>query len=144
MQQLARGLAKDDFGVKGRASASSPRSTASARSSRPSSSSWAQSGYDGRAYPHRSRLSATGIIVTISTRHLAFGLVGFLIAGTAPSLSALLEHRAPAQVDEEYRGRAISIFYDGMAHRHAFGALIGGWFGDHVACAARSARYACV
>jgi predicted MFS family arabinose efflux permease len=134
MVQLAAGLAKEDFGVEGRgfgllaavyglgAVFSSLLLVAGAERVRRS-----------RTVVFGLSLFATGIIITVATRSLAVGIVGFLVAGTAHSLTGVsLNTSMQAQVDEEYRGRALSMFLMALLAGMPFGALVGGLLGDHV------------
>jgi predicted MFS family arabinose efflux permease len=49
-----------------------------------------------------------------------------------------------AQVDEEYRGRAISMFMMALLIGMPFGALTGGWLGDHIGLRSTLTAYATV
>lgn len=134
MVQLAAGLAKEDFNVEGRGlgllSAVYGVGAVSA----------AMLLVAGAERLRRSRmvligvtLFATGIVVTIATRQLAVGLAGFLIAGTAHALvGTSLNTSMQAQVEEEYRGRAMSMFLMALLTGMPFGALVGGAVGDQI------------
>jgi MFS family permease len=146
MVQLAAGLAKDDFDVKGRGfgilSAVYGIGAVVATVLL----------VVGAERLRRSRMTllglalfSVGIYVTIATKHLAIGLVGFLIAGTAHALCGTsLNTSMQAQVDEEYRGRAISMFMMALLIGMPFGALTGGWLGDHIGLRSTLTAYATV
>ena len=146
MAQLAAGLARDDFDVKGRGfgilSAVYGIGAVVATVLL----------VVGRERLRRSRMTllglalfSVGVYVTIATKHLAVGLVGFLIAGTAHALCGTsLNTSMQAQVDEEYRGRAISMFMMALLIGMPFGALSGGWLGDHIGLRSTLAAYATV
>jgi MFS family permease len=146
MVQLAAGLAKDDFGVEGRgfgvlsavygigAVVATVMLVVGAERLRRSRMTLIGLG-----------LFSAGIFVTIATKELAVGLVGFLVAGTAHALCGTsLNTSMQAQVDEEYRGRAISMFMMALLIGMPFGALTGGWLGDRVGLRSTLAAYASV
>jgi MFS family permease len=134
MVQLAAGLATDDFGVDGKGfgilqaiyGAGAVAATVLL--------------VVGADRLRRSRVTlvgialfSIGIAVTIATKHLAVGLIGFLLAGTAHALCGTsLNTSMQAQVDEEYRGRALSMFLIALLIGMPFGALAGGWVGDRI------------
>src|SRR5690606_31137864 len=76
---------------------------------------------------------ALGIATTAATGVFVVGIIGFLFAGTAHALCGTsLNTSMQAQVDEEYRGRAMSMFLIALLIGMPFGALIGGAIGDRL------------
>ncbi len=134
MAQLAAGLVREEFGVKG------------------AGLGWLAAMYGCGAlfsslmlvrYGDRLRRStmvrsglmlfATGITITIATPVLAVGLVGFLIAGTAHSLTGIsLNTSMQAQVADNYRGRAVTAYLMALLAGMPLGAFAGGLLGDRI------------
>ena len=78
-------------------------------------------------------LFATGIAITIATSWLAIGLVGFLVAGTAHSLTGIsLNTSMQAQVADSYRGRAVTAYLMALLAGMPLGAFAGGLLGDRI------------
>ncbi|HEX7094459.1 MAG TPA: MFS transporter [Acidimicrobiales bacterium] len=132
MMQLAAGLAKDGFHVGGAAlgalvavygTGSTVASVALVRG--------------GDRLP-RSRMATIGLslfgiglTLAIGTPWYPVGLVGFLVAGTAHGFTNIsLNTSVQAQVHEEFRGRALSLFLMALLAGMPFGALAGGALGD--------------
>jgi MFS family permease len=146
MVQLAAGLAREDFGVEGRGFG-----ILSAVYGVGAVVATVLLVVGGERL-RRSRMTliglglfSAGIGVTIATKQLSIGLVGFLVAGTAHALCGTsLNTSMQAQVDEEYRGRALSMFMMALLIGMPFGALIGGWLGDQIGLRTTLAGYATV
>jgi predicted MFS family arabinose efflux permease len=78
-------------------------------------------------------LFATGIAISISTTSLTVGLIGFLVAGMAHSLTGIsLNTSMQAQVTESYRGRAVTAYLMALLAGMPLGAFVGGLLGDRI------------
>lgn len=78
-------------------------------------------------------LFVVGITTSIATSNLYVGLVGFFISGLAHSMAGIsLNTSMQAQVDEAYRGRAITAYLMALLAGMPFGALVGGVIGDQI------------
>jgi predicted MFS family arabinose efflux permease len=78
-------------------------------------------------------LFAVGLGVTVSSTFFLVGLAGFLVAGTAHGFTSIsLNTAIQAQVHEEYRGRALSMFLMALLAGMPLGTLVGGVLGDLV------------
>jgi MFS family permease len=76
-------------------------------------------------------LFSVGLAVAVSSTAFAIGLLGFLIAGTAHGFTNIsLNTAIQAQVHEEYRGRALSMFLMALLAGMPLGTLAGGVLGD--------------
>jgi MFS family permease len=76
-------------------------------------------------------LFGCGLAISISTAFFVAGLVGFLIAGVAHGCTNIsLNTAVQAQVHEEYRGRAVSMFLMALLAGMPLGTLAGGVLGD--------------
>lgn len=74
---------------------------------------------------------AGGVLTAAATPHLAVGLVGFLMMGVAQMLSAVtLSTSLQVQVEEEYRGRVMSVWLMVTLALLPVAALIGGFLAD--------------
>lgn len=144
MAQLAAGLVREEFGVKG------------------AGLGWLTAMYGlgtltssvilvvfgdrvPRAVMVRSGLSlfCVGIVTTVSTSMLAVGLVGFLVAGMAHSLTGIsLNTSIQVQIDDSYRGRAVTAYLMALLAGMPLGAFVGGVIADHVGLRPMLAGYA--
>jgi MFS family permease len=78
-------------------------------------------------------LFGVGLGVTVSSSFFLIGLAGFLVAGTAHGFTSIsLNTAIQAQVHEEYRGRALSMFLMALLAGMPLGTLAGGVLGDLV------------
>jgi MFS family permease len=74
-----------------------------------------------------------GLAIASSTAIFLIGLVGFLVAGTAHGFTNIsLNTAIQAQVHEEYRGRALSMFLMALLAGMPLGTLVGGLLGDAI------------
>jgi MFS family permease len=90
-------------------------------------------------------LFAVGITVSVSTTTFAVGIGGFLLAGLAHSMTGTsLNTSMQAHVDEEYRGRALSLFLMALLAGMPLGALAGGLIGDQIGLRVTLLGYAVV
>ena len=88
-------------------------------------------------------LFGVGLTVTIASTWFGLGLLGFLIAGTAHGFTNIsLNTAVQAQVHENYRGRALSVFLMALLAGMPFGALAGGALGDVIGLRATLAIFA--
>lgn len=77
-------------------------------------------------------LFCVGIVITVSTSMLAVGLVGFLVAGMAHSLTGIsLNTSIQVQIDDSYRGRAVTAYLMALLAGMPLGAFVGGVIADH-------------
>jgi MFS family permease len=134
MAQLAAGLVREEFGVKG----AGLGWLAAMYGLGALSSSLVLVLYGDqirRSVMVRSGLTlfATGIAISIATSSLAVGLVGFLVAGMAHSLTGIsLNTSMQAQVEESYRGRAVTAYLMALLAGMPLGAFVGGLLGDRI------------
>lgn len=78
-------------------------------------------------------LFCIGISISISTSRLAIGLVGFLVAGMAHSLTGIsLNTSIQVQIDDSYRGRAVTAYLMALLAGMPLGALFGGLISDQI------------
>jgi predicted MFS family arabinose efflux permease len=90
-------------------------------------------------------LFGLGLSISVATPLFVVGLVGFLVAGTAHGFTNIsLNTAIQAQVHEEYRGRALSIFLMALLAGMPFGTLAGGALGDHIGLRLTLALFAAV
>jgi MFS family permease len=74
---------------------------------------------------------AAGVLIGAATPYLAVGMVGFLCLGAAHMLSAVnLSTALQVQVDEQYRGRVMSVWLMVTLAFLPISALIGGFLAD--------------
>lgn len=75
----------------------------------------------------------TGGLVAVSTHSFAVGVVGFAIMGVAHSVAAVSSTMSlQLQVDEDYRGRVLSLFIMFSFIGVPIGSLVGGRLGDAI------------
>jgi MFS family permease len=90
-------------------------------------------------------LFGVGLLVSVTTQWFVLAIVGFLVAGVAHGLTNIsLNTAVQAQVHEEYRGRALSLFLMALLAGMPFGALAGGLLGDLVGLRPTLATFAAV
>lgn len=78
-------------------------------------------------------LFVLGISVTIATSSLGVGLVGFLVAGGAHSLTGIsLNTSIQVQIEDSYRGRAVTAYLMALLAGMPLGAFVGGTIADRV------------
>lgn len=76
-------------------------------------------------------LFVIGIAITIATSSLAVGLVGFLVAGGAHSLTGIsLNTSIQVQIEDHYRGRAVTAYLMALLAGMPLGAFVGGTIAD--------------
>lgn len=78
-------------------------------------------------------LFAFGIGISVATTTLAIGLLGFLLAGMAHSLTGIsLNTSIQVQIDDAYRGRAVTAYLMALLAGMPLGAFVGGVLADQV------------
>ena len=78
-------------------------------------------------------LYAAAPLVAVATTSYPVGLAGYFLSGVAHVCIAISMNSAiQAQVAEDMRGRALSLYVMGIFAGWPLGALIGGWLGDHI------------
>ena len=76
---------------------------------------------------------AVGVLLVGATPWLAFGLLGYFIFGAAHMAHGVTVNSSlQMQVDEQYRGRVISVWMMSVLAGLPIGSLIGGYLGDLV------------
>ncbi|MCY4433214.1 MAG: MFS transporter [bacterium] len=76
---------------------------------------------------------AAGVLLVGATPWLVFGLVGYFIFGAAHMAHGVTVNSSlQVQVDEQYRGRVISVWMMSVLAGLPIGSLIGGYLGDLV------------
>ena len=76
---------------------------------------------------------AVGVLLVGATPWLAFGLLGYFIFGAAHMAHGVTVNSAlQMQVEEQYRGRVISVWMMSVLSGLPIGSLIGGYLGDLV------------
>ncbi len=91
-------------------------------------------------YVERSRMTRWGMafyalapLVVASSTFYPLGLAGYFIMGVAHvSVAIAMNTTIQAQVAEEMRGRALSMYLMGIFGGWPLGSLVGGWLGDVV------------
>jgi MFS family permease len=90
-------------------------------------------------------LYGLGSLVAVATHRFAIGVVGFFVMGVAHSVAAVSSTMSlQLQVDEDYRGRVLSLFIMFSYLGIPFGAIIGGRLGDTVGLQPTLAAFALV
>jgi MFS family permease len=78
-------------------------------------------------------LYGTGGLVAIATHRVAVGIVGFALMGIAHSVAAVSSTMSlQLQVDEDYRGRVLSLFIMFSFLGVPIGSIVGGRLGDAI------------
>jgi MFS family permease len=78
-------------------------------------------------------LFGCGLALSVTTSLFIVGLFGFVVAGTAHGFTNIsLNTAIQAQVHEEYRGRALSMFLMALLAGMPLGTLVGGALGDAI------------
>ncbi len=76
---------------------------------------------------------AIGVLLTGATPWLVFGLLGYFVFGAAHVAHGVTMNSAlQVQVDEQYRGRVLSVWLMSVLSGMPIGSLIGGLLGDLV------------
>jgi MFS family permease len=76
-------------------------------------------------------LYGTGVLTAVATHSIAVGVVGFAIMGVAHSVGAISSTMAlQLQVEEDYRGRVLSLFVMFSFLGVPIGSIVGGRLGD--------------
>ncbi len=131
---LAPGLAKDDYGV-GEVGLAGFITAAGVGSVVASIFIIRSADYVDRSLMTRWGMGiyATAPIVIAATTIYPLGLIGYFISGVAHVIVAIaMNTTIQAQVSEEMRGRALSMYLMGIFAGWPLGSLIGGWLGDLV------------
>jgi len=88
-------------------------------------------------------LFAIGICVSVATTTLAVGLLGFLLAGMAHSLTGIsLNTSIQVQIDDPFRGRAVTAYLMALLAGMPLGAFAGGIVADRIGLRPTLAGYA--
>jgi MFS family permease len=88
-------------------------------------------------------LFAVGICVSVATTTLAVGLLGFLLAGMAHSLTGIsLNTSIQVQIDDAFRGRAVTAYLMALLAGMPLGAFAGGVVADRIGLRPTLAGYA--
>ena len=88
-------------------------------------------------------LFAFGILISVATTTLAVGLAGFLLAGMAHSLTGIsLNTSIQVQIDDAFRGRAVTAYLMALLAGMPLGAFAGGVIADQVGLRPTLAGYA--
>lgn len=78
-------------------------------------------------------LYGTGSLLAVSTHRLVIGAAGFVLMGIAHSVAAVSSTMSlQLQVDEDYRGRVLSLFIMFSFIGVPIGSLVGGRLGDAI------------
>ena len=86
-----------------------------------------------RATLSAAALYGVGAITAVSAHRFAVGVVGFALMGVAHSVSAISSTMAiQLQVDEDYRGRVLSLFIMFSFLGIPIGSIVGGRLGDTI------------
>ncbi len=90
-------------------------------------------------------LFALGICTSVATTTLAVGLAGFLVAGMAHSLTGIsLNTSIQIQIDDAFRGRAVTAYLMALLAGMPLGAFVGGIVADRIGLRATLTGYAVV